>query len=149
MRFMVARSRDADFQDDPVARLRAAGLRPTRQRRLLARLLFRQGDRHVTAELLHQEAGESGCAVSLATIYNTLHQFTAAGLLRQVVVDSARNYFDTNTSSHQHFYDEEGGLLSDIDGECVTVSGLPEPPAGMAVASVDVVVRLRPVNKTH
>ncbi len=127
--------------------MRAAGLRPTRQRRLLANLLFCQGDRHITAELLHQEAEESGCQVSLATIYNTLHQFTAAGLLRQVVVDSARNYFDTNTAPHQHFYDEEEGHLIDIDGEAITVSGLPNPPAGMAVASVDVVVRLRPAGK--
>ncbi|HEX4159798.1 MAG TPA: transcriptional repressor [Rhizomicrobium sp.] len=117
-------------------------MRPTRQRRLLANLLFRRGDRHVTAELLHQEAEESGCHVSLATVYNTLHQFTAAGLLRQVVVDSARNYFDTNAAPHQHFYNEERGQLTDIPGDAITVLGVPKPPDGMAVARVDVVVRL-------
>ena len=140
---MASRKRHADFPTDPLVRLRAAGLRPTRQRRQLANLLFRNGDRHVTAEILHQEAEDSGCHVSLATVYNTLHQFTAAGLLRQVVVDSARNYFDTNTGPHQHFYNEEEGHLTDISGDAITVSGLPKPPDGMAVASVDVVVRLR------
>jgi Fur family iron response transcriptional regulator len=145
---MASRRSGASFADDPAAKLRAAGLRPTRQRRQLASLLFRRGDRHVTAEILHQEAKDSGCHVSLATIYNTLHQFTAAGLLRQVVVDSARNYFDTNTSSHQHFYDEEAGHLTDIAGDAIVLCGLPKPPDGMAVASVDVVVRLRPVRRS-
>jgi Fur family iron response transcriptional regulator len=113
----------------------------------LAGLLFGHGDRHVTAELLHQEAEDSGCHVSLATVYNTLHQFTAAGLLRQVVVDSVRNYFDTNTTPHQHFFDEEEGHLTDIAGDAIKVAGLPEPPKGMVVARVDVVVRLRPSGK--
>jgi Fur family transcriptional regulator, iron response regulator len=129
------------------AKLRAAGLRPTRQRRLLASLLFRHGNRHVTAELLHQEVGQSGSHVSLATVYNTLHQFTEAGLLRQVIVEPSRNYFDTNTEPHQHFFDEAGGVLTDIAGDSIRVSGMPEPPKGMAVARVDVVIRVRPVTK--
>lgn len=98
----------------------------------------------MTAELLHQEADYFGYKVSLATIYNTLHQFTAGGLLRQVIVDSARNHFDTNTDPHQHFYDETGGELVDIPGDGIAVTGLPAPPKGMTVAAVDVVVRLRP-----
>jgi Fur family iron response transcriptional regulator len=125
------------------AKLRAAGLRPTRQRLRLAELLFRHGNRHVTAELLHQEAQDAGCAVSLATVYNTLHQFTTAGLLQQVIVDPSRSYFDTNTGSHQHFYDEEDGGLIDIAADAVEVSGLPAPPRGKAIARVDVVVRIR------
>lgn len=125
------------------ARLRAAGLRPTRQRLLLADLLFCRGHRHVTAELVHQEAQESDFAVSLATVYNTLHQFTAAGLLHQVIVEPSRNYFDTNTGPHQHFYDEANGTLIDIAGDAIAVTGLPPPPRGTAVARVDVVVRLR------
>jgi Fur family iron response transcriptional regulator len=125
------------------ARLRAAGLRPTRQRVALTDLLFRQGHRHVTAETLHDEALGAGCKVSLATVYNTLHQLTEAGLLRQVVVDAARSYFDTNTSPHQHFFDEDGSLLIDIDGGKIAVSGVPVPPRGMEIASVDVVVRIR------
>lgn len=125
------------------ARLRAAGLRPTRQRVLLAELLFRQGHRHVTAELLHQEAKTSGQKVSLATVYNTLHQFTQAGLLQQVVVEPSRSYFDTNTGPHQHFFDEDEAQLIDIAGDEIAVSGLPAPPRGTTVARVDVVVRIR------
>ena len=124
-------------------RLRAAGLRPTRQRVELVGLLFADGDRHMTAESVHREAEEAGVQVSLATVYNTLHQFTDAGLLRQVVVDSARTYFDTNTGDHQHFFVEDDGELIDIDGHQIEVSGIPEPPKGMSVDRVDVVVRVR------
>ena len=129
----------------PVAaeRLRAAGLRPTRQRIELAAHLFAGGNRHVTAESLHDEAAKAGSKVSLATVYNTLHQFTQAGLLRQVVVDAARGYFDTNTGDHQHFFLEEEGRLIDIPGDAIRVAGVPTPPPGMAVDRVDVVVRVR------
>jgi Fur family iron response transcriptional regulator len=125
------------------ARLRAAGLRPTRQRIALAGLLFRQGNRHISAETLHEEAASYGIGVSLATVYNTLHQFTDAGLLRQVVVEAARSYFDTNTGEHQHFYSEDDGALIDIPGEAITVSGIPSPPKGTEVNRVDVVIRVR------
>ncbi|HWD29134.1 MAG TPA: Fur family transcriptional regulator [Rhizomicrobium sp.] len=124
-------------------RLRAAGLRPTRQRVELVGLLFADGDRHMTAESVHRDAEAAGVKVSLATVYNTLHQFTGAGLLRQVVVDSARTYFDTNTGDHQHFFVEDDGELIDIDGHQIEVAGIPEPPKGMAVDRVDVVVRVR------
>ncbi len=123
-------------------RLRTAGLRPTRQRLALARLLFEAGDRHFTAEGLHGEAQAEQIPVSLATIYNTLHQFTAAGLLREVVVDSGRSYFDTNISDHHHFYDEAKGLLTDIPGDQVSLTKLPDAPLGRKVARVDVIIRL-------
>jgi len=122
-------------------RLVAAGLRPTRQRIALAELLFSKGDRHVTAEKLFDEATTAQMQVSLATVYNTLHQFTAAGLLREIAVDGARVYFDTNTSEHHHFLLEDGEELLDIAG-AVAVANLPAPPAGLKVARVDVVVRL-------
>ncbi|HSC60571.1 MAG TPA: Fur family transcriptional regulator [Rhizomicrobium sp.] len=125
------------------AKVRAAGLRPTRQRVALAGLLFREHDRHVTAESLHEEAAKAGVRVSLATVYNTLHQFTQAGLLNEVVVDSGRAYFDTNIGDHQHFYVEESGELIDIPGETIAVSNVPAPPKGMAVDRVDVVVRVK------
>jgi Fur family iron response transcriptional regulator len=124
------------------ARLRAAGLRPTRQRVELAGLLFRDCDRHVTAESLRDEVSGAGVKVSLATVYNTLHQFTQAGLLRQVIVDASRSYFDTNTGDHQHFFLEDEGMLIDI-AEHIAVSGVPTPPAGLAVDRVDVVVRVK------
>ena len=126
-----------------IQRLRGAGLRPTRQRVDLANLLFKGQDRHVTAEGLHEEVAALGLRISLATVYNTLHQFTHAGLLRQVVVDAARGYFDTNTGDHQHFFLEDEGALIDIPGEEIRVAGVPSPPAGMTVDRVDVVVRVK------
>jgi Fur family iron response transcriptional regulator len=125
-----------------IERLRTSGLRPTRQRIALAKLLFDCPDRHVTAEALHAEALDNSIRVSLATVYNTLHQFTGAGLLREIVVDSHRCYFDTNTSDHHHFFYEDSGRLSDIAGDKVVVSKLPAAPEGETVRRVDVVVRI-------
>lgn len=125
-----------------LARLKEAGLRPTRQRLSLAKLLFEGGDRHVSAEDLHAAAVAQRISVSLATIYNTLHQFTAAGLLREVVVEPSRSYFDTNTRPHHHFFVEGSGRLMDIPADDVALAHLPAPPAGMKVARVDVIVRL-------
>ncbi len=124
-------------------RLKAVGLRPTRQRLSLAKLLFDNGDKHVTAEALHGEALAEKVRVSLATVYNTLHQFTEAGLLREVVVDPGRSYFDTNTSDHHHFFFEDAGELKDIPGHRVTLGHLPEPPQGTIIDRVDVVIRIR------
>ena len=125
-----------------IERLRAAGLRPTRQRLALAKLLFEGPDRHITAEALHGEATELGIKVSLATIYNTLHQFTDAGLLREVVAEPSRSYFDTNTDEHHHFFFVESGDLQDIPGDQVVVDAMPSPPDGTAIDRVDVIVRL-------
>ena len=122
--------------------LRGAGLRPTRQRVSLAELLFAKGDRHLTAERLHEEAVSNDVPVSLATVYNTLHQFTEAGLLREVAVEGSKTYFDTNTSNHYHFFYEPDGVLMDIPTAELNVQGLPEPPEGMTVSRVDVLVRL-------
>ena len=123
--------------------LRQAGLRPTRQRLALAQLLFDRGDRHVTAESLHEEAVAAGVPVSLATVYNTMHQFTEVGLLREVTVDGTRTYFDTNIGDHHHFYCEDDGTLLDIDGDAIEVAGVPLPPLGAKVDRVDVIVRLK------
>jgi Fur family iron response transcriptional regulator len=124
-------------------RVREAGLRPTRQRVALAELLFAKGDRHLSAEELHEEALAAGVPVSLATVYNSLHQFTEAGLLRILAVEGSKTYFDTNTSDHHHFYIEGENRIFDIDSGPVTVDNLPPPPEGMEIANVDVVVRLR------
>jgi Fur family iron response transcriptional regulator len=124
-------------------KLRRVGLRPTRQRVSLGWLLFGKGDRHITAEMLFEEAGRARVPVSLATVYNTLHQFTEAGLLRQLAVDGSKAYFDTNPTEHHHFFLEEEGELIDMPHEGVTVGDLPAPPAGMEVAGVEVIVRLR------
>ena len=127
---------------DIAERLRAAGLRPTRQRVALARLLFDGCDRHVTAEVLHEEAIARKVPVSLATVYNTLHQFTEVGLLREVAVEGAKTYFDTNTSNHYHFFCETSGKLVDIETASIRIEGLPQAPDGMAISRVDVLVRL-------
>ncbi len=123
-------------------RLRSAGLRPTRQRLALAQLLFGRGDRHVSAELLHAEAVAAGERVSLATVYNTLHQMKRAGLVRELAIGGSKAFFDTNTSNHNHFYIESDSALIDIPSASIRVDGLPEPPEGMRISHIDVVVRL-------
>lgn len=125
-------------------RLRRAGLRPTRQRMALADLLFAKGDRHLTVEELHEEAVGAGVPVSLATVYNTLHQFTEAGMLRVLAVESAKTYFDTNVSDHHHFFVEGRNEVLDIPVSNISIGNLPLPPEGMEIAHVDVVIRLRP-----
>lgn len=123
--------------------LRMAGLRPTRQRIALAELLFAGDHRHVSAEQLHGEASVGGVNVSLATIYNTLHQFRQAGLLREVTVDAACSYFDTDTSDHHHFFVEDEQRVIDIPSDSIVIQGLPDAPKGMEVTHVDVVVRVK------
>lgn len=129
------------------ARLRRYGLRPTRQRIALADLLFAKGDRHLTVEELHEEAVTANVPVSLATVYNTLHQFTEAGLIRVLAVESAKTYFDTNVSDHHHFFIEGENEVLDIPVSNISISNLPEPPEGMEISHVDVVIRLRPKNR--
>jgi Fur family iron response transcriptional regulator len=123
-------------------RLKRHRLRPTRQRLALVKLLFEKGDRHLSADRLHEEAKAAGIRVSLATVYNTLNQFTAAGLLREVVVESGRAFFDTNVSDHHHFLVAETGELVDIPAHDIAVARLPEPPAGTAIDRVDIIVRV-------
>jgi Fur family iron response transcriptional regulator len=109
----------------------------------LAKLLSEAGDCHLTAEELHARAAEAGHRISLATIYNALHQFTEAGLVREIVVDSGCSYFDTNVTDHHHFFFEDRRELKDIDGGEVVISTVPEPPEGTRVERVDVVIRVR------
>jgi Fur family iron response transcriptional regulator len=130
---------------DIAAMLRGAQLRPTRQRMALAQLLFAAGDRHVSAEALHEEAKAAGVPVSLATVYNTLHQFSDAGLLRAIAIDTTKTYFDTNTGNHHHFYLEASNEVIDMPDGFIRVENLPEPPAGLEISRVDVIVRVRSV----
>ena len=133
-------------------KLRKSGLRPTPQRLAIGRLLFGSGNRHVTAESLYDEAKDMDCKVSLATVYNTLHQFTEAGLLRQIIVDPTRAYFDTNTSAHHHFFHEDTNQLEDIPGDRVSVQidgRNPfdvKTPTGKTITDVGVIVRLSPAS---
>jgi Fur family iron response transcriptional regulator len=145
----IARDGDGDQRNgcpwhDVLALLRQAKLRPTRQRMALGWLLFAKGDRHLTAEMLYEEASRAKIAVSLATVYNTLHQFTGAGLLREVTVNGSKTYFDTNVSDHHHFFIETEHNLVDIPDTKSIVGELPPVPDGYEISRVDVVVRLRP-----
>ena len=124
--------------------LASAGLRPTRQRLALAALLVGDGEnRHVTAESLFALSADAGERVSLATVYNTLRAFCAAGLVNEVVVDGSKSYFDTRTDDHPHFYWEDSHTLTDAPADELLIAGLPAAPAGMEVARVDVVIGLR------
>jgi Fur family iron response transcriptional regulator len=126
--------------------LAGAGLRPTRQRLVLAALLAGDGrDRHVTAEGLHAAAQAAGEPVALATVYNTLRSFCGAGLVQEVTVDGTRSYFDTRLDDHPHFYWEDTGRLTDAPAEELSIAGLPQAPEGTEIARVDVVIRLRRV----
>jgi Fur family transcriptional regulator, iron response regulator len=126
--------------------LARAHVRPTRQRLALASLLVGDGqDRHVTAETLYMAARESGEAVSLATVYNTLRAFCDAGLMNEVTVDATRSYFDTCVTEHPHYFWEDTQQLTDAPVDAVSFAKLPEAPKGAEIARVDVVIRLRRV----
>ena len=121
-----------------------AGLRPTRQRLALANLLVGDGQhRHVTAETLYSAVKESDESVSLATIYNTLKVFSDAGLIREILVDGSKSYFDTRIDDHPHFYWEDESKLTDAPKDQLEISSLPKAPSGTKVSKVDVVIRLR------
>ena len=126
-------------------RLRQAGLRATRQRMILGDLLFANGDRHVTAEMLFSEAREVGVEISLATVYNTLNQFTEAGLLRRIGFDGLRSFFDTNTSVHPHFYLDDQDILIDIPEPGTVLQSMPQLQLlpGHELSRIDVVIHLR------
>src|ERR1700683_4479678 len=128
---------------DVKTKLRDVGLRPTRQRMALGWILFAKGDRHVTAEMLYEEATHAKVPVSLATVYNTLHQFTEVGLLRQVAVDGSKAYFDTNNTEHHYFFVEDENDLLDIPSSDVVVGNTPTPPEGYEIARSAGALRLR------
>ena len=129
--------------------LQGAGLRPTRQRLALATLMVGDGkDRHVTAESLHAASREAGESVSLATVYNTLRAFCAAGLVSEVAMDGNKSYFDTRTDDHPHYFWEETGELTDAPKESLRFDSLPPIPADMEITKVDVVIRMRKVTRS-
>ena len=125
-----------------VRRLREAGLRPTRQRVILSELLFARGDRHVTAEMLYAEASEANIQLSMATVYNTLNQFTQAGLLRRIGPDGSRSFFDTNTTVHPHFYLHGDDILIDVP-EKLVLDQMPEALPGHEISRLDIIIHIR------
>jgi Fur family iron response transcriptional regulator len=122
-------------------RLKSLGLRPTKQRMGLGKVIWSKGFCHVTPEDVHLESQKLELGVSLATVYNTLHQFKSAGLLKEITAGCGRSYFDTNLSPHQHFFIEQTGQIIDVD-ECFVNLAIPQLPEGATISSIDVVIRL-------
>ena len=120
--------------------LKTAGIRPTRQRLSLAKLLFEGGHKHVTAESLFELCVHEHETVSLATIYNSLHQFKEAGLLREITLGTGKTYYDTNMEPHYHFYHVHDERLEDIEAKNIKLSGLPDMPQGTKLSHIDVVL---------
>ena len=124
-------------------RLRLVGLRPTRQRVAIAKLLLDGRHRHISAESLSTEIRESGTQMADGTVYNTLNQFTDAGLLRRVTVHNEYSLFDTNVEHHHHFYDSDADCLIDIPADQVVLNVLPDAPDGYEFQSIDVIINIR------
>jgi Fur family iron response transcriptional regulator len=141
----VEADREVPFgaSEDCTELLCRAGLRPTRQRLMLAEFLFSKGGRHVTADMLYVEAVEADMQISRATVYNTLNQLTDAGLLRQIGVDGSKSFFDTNPTGHHHFFVDQEDRLLDVPEPGVLFDALPQPLPGYEISDVDVIVHLR------
>ena len=142
---MTAQVPHEDEDTGPEARvarhLSATGHQVTAQRMRLARLIFAR-PQHLSAEDVLRMAMAAGIKVSKATVYNTLNLFAECGLVREVNVDSDRLYYDSTTTPHHHFFNEDTGELSDVPLDAVSVDNLPEPPAGTETAGIEVVIRL-------
>ena len=136
-------------QEEIAALLRAHDINPTSQRVEIAWVLFSRGE-HLSAEDVFALVNGEFARVSKATVYNTLGLFAECGLIREVIADPARVFYDPNTAPHHHFYDTSTGKLMDIPAEDVQIHGLPALPEGMHMEGVDVIVRMRPsVQGTH
>jgi len=118
-------------------------LRLTKQRISLVSNIFKFGNRHINADSLHNEMTDNGVKVSLATVYNTLHDLTKVGLLRHVKVNSNQNYFDTNIDAHHHFYDESNNSLIDISKEKINIKDIPLPPKNKKISEVEVIISIK------
>jgi Fur family iron response transcriptional regulator len=125
-----------------IARLRAFDIIPTTQRVEIGQLLF-ASPQHLSAEQILERLSAAGRRVSKATVYNTLNLFAARGLVRQINVDPARTCFDSNTQAHYHFHNLDTGELTDVEVPAIEFSRLPSPPAGMELAGVEVVIRVK------
>ena len=128
--------------DDLARKLTNAGVVPTPQRLEIARVLLDR-PRHLSADQILDALRENGSSVSKATVYNTLHLFGEKGLVREVIVDPSRTFFDSTTHPHHHFYNVDSGELSDIPQDAVEIAGLPELPEGTERESVEVLIRVR------
>ena len=123
-------------------KIESSGIRPTKQRRVLAKILFEKGNRHVSADELFHDVKKEDRKISMATVYNTLKQFTSLGLIREVVVDQNKSLYCTNHKSHYHLYIEDEGKIVDIPTKNIDLN-IPSIPACLKLHNIDVIVRIR------
>ena len=141
-----------DKKKDLASKLRTSGLRPTKQRIKLAEFLFdRDKTFHFTVENLNRAINKKNAEVkiALATIYNTVHAFKKAGHLKEILIKEGKNYFDTNTTSHHHFYDEINNELTDIENNKIELKKFPTPPKGKSIKDVNVIINIDNDNQKH
>ena len=141
-----------DKKKDLADKLRSSGLRPTKQRVKLAEYLFnREKTFHFTVENLDRAINKKNSEdkIALATIYNTVHAFKKAGHLKEILLKEGKNYFDTNTSSHHHFYDEINNELFDIDNNKIELKKFPTPPKGRFIKNINVIISIDNDNQNH
>ena len=141
-----------DKKKDLASKLRTSGLRPTKQRIKLAEFLFdRDKTFHFTVENLNRAINKKNAEdkIALATIYNTVHAFKRAGHLKEILIKEGKNYFDTNTSSHHHFYDEVNNELTDIENNKIELKKFPTPPKGKSIKNVNVIINIDNDNQKH
>ena len=124
-------------------KLRGVGLRPTEQRIAILELLFENENVHVSAALVNEKLIRKNKHISLATIYNSLNEFEKKGILKKVLVDKEKMWFDTNLEHHHHFYDEEKDLLTDISEKEITFSKFPKLPQGKSIKSLNIIVKVK------
>ena len=134
--------------DQVIKKLSNKGIRPTKQRMILAKLLFEKGDRHISAEELYTEVQKEDRKISLATIYNTLKQFTNIGLLKELVIDQNKSIYCSNHDSHYHLYIEDEGKIIDIPQKNIDLN-IPELPACLKFHNIDIIVRIRTLKEKH
>ena len=147
MRLMVhADNTQSTGKRDMAGLLKTHGILPTQQRLLIARTLFDR-DQHLSADQVMTQVNDSRDRVSKATVYNTLGLFASKGLVREVIVDPSRVFYDTNTSDHHHFYNIDTGELRDIDATMVRINSLPDLPEGTVAAGVNVIIRISNAGK--
>ena len=125
-----------------IEKLKGARVTPTEQRIQIAQVLF-ACHQHLSADQVMAQANAEGAAVSKATVYNTLGLFAQKGLVREVIVDPSKVFYDSNTSQHYHFYHVDTGQLIDIDTQCVQFAGFPQVPEGTESTGIDVIIKIR------
>ena len=128
--------------NNAINKLEKNGIRATKQRRILAKLIFEKGKRHISAENLFDEVKKEERKISMATVYNTLKQFTSLGLIREIVVDQNKSLYCNNNQSHYHLYIEDEGKVIDIPTKNIDLN-IPSIPACLQLHNIDVIVRIR------